>query len=298
MLLVRPSRPLMLSDPFGADLLDLTRQSQRVTVCVEQVKGRGVLLGRHVAPARVVALDASDGLWRRMSSGPALFLDDAVYVGIGVPSIDHQFKDATPRNLLNRHVRPMVAALRGYGLQATYLGRDWISVVAGGERRALFAIGYEGLRTGELLFEFHASLASDLRIPASAASDLELATKRFGGRPTVPFCEVGGLEAMVDRLRGHLVEALATATEAEETTIDPVGWTAWAEAAEQGPSKGAPVEVPIGWLDAFEGGRVGGDLLCASWVLDHASRSSDPPENALLDGATWSDVLCAKARSA
>ena len=291
MLLVRSARPLDLADPFGADLLDLTAESQRVSLTVEALDGRGIVLGRHVGAARVAGSRAS-GLARRVSSGAPLFLDRGVYAAFAVPSIDHQFKDATPRNLLNRHVRPMLGALRACGLQATYLGRDWISVLAGGERRAMFAIGYEGLPSGEILFEFFASLQSDLRIPPAIASDLELATNRFGGRPTFAADNLADPGNFVERLRARLAEALASSSDPEEVLISPSSRLL----RDPGPCRGAPVEVPIGWLDAFADGRVGGDLMCASWVLDHAQHSRVAPEAALLDGATWADVMCVKLR--
>ncbi len=290
MLLVRSPHPLDLTNTFGADLLELAAESQRVSMAVEAIDGAGILLGRHVAASRVSSARAT--LARRVTSGAPLFLDDGIYAAFAVPSIDHQFRDATPRNLLNRHARPMLAALRSCGLHATYLGRDWISIVVDGERRALFAIGYEGLPSGEILFEFVASRASSLRIPPEMAADLELATPRFGGRPTVPVAQLTDARVFAEQLRESLAAALTASVDPEHLTLNPSSRSV----RDPGVPRGTPIEVPIGWLDAFGEGRVGGDLLCASWVLDHAQHSSAAPESALLDGATWADVMCVKLR--
>lgn len=66
---------------------------------------------------------------RRLSGGPALRLaPEALHLALFLPSPSSLVPDADLPRLLNRHLRPLLRALRRLGLPAMYPGRDWIAV--------------------------------------------------------------------------------------------------------------------------------------------------------------------------
>lgn len=66
---------------------------------------------------------------RRFSGGPALFLSPGTLVArLSLPSCTALVPDADPPRLVNRHVRPLLQALRRLGFSASYPGRDWVAV--------------------------------------------------------------------------------------------------------------------------------------------------------------------------
>jgi len=66
---------------------------------------------------------------RRLSGGPTLFLaPGALHLALFLPSPSSLVPDADVPRLLNRHLRPLLRALRRLGLPAMYPGRDWIAV--------------------------------------------------------------------------------------------------------------------------------------------------------------------------
>lgn len=76
------------------------------------------------------ALRASPGLpvTRRLSGGPALWIaPGTLHLLLTLPSPSALIADADPHRLINRHVRPLLRALRRVGALASYPGRDWVS---------------------------------------------------------------------------------------------------------------------------------------------------------------------------
>ncbi len=288
-MLVRPTQPCGLRDGLGLgqSLLNLVSSTGRLALAVEKLGGRGLVLGAHAHAPRITV---SSQLARRVSSGAPLLVDDAVYVGLALPSVDTLFKDASSRTLLNRNVRPLLGALRRLRCPAVYLGRDWISAGPSSGRRALFGLGFEVTRAGVVLVEAIGSLRSELRVPREEATDLELALQRFGTRPTLPLVEVAAdPSAWIESLRSALCEEVAAGRPLElvqvepQTVPEPEGWTAL----------GTTLEVPIGYLECTtkQGAvRVGGDLLTGRYCLEDLERGVEPNEDAPIDGATWSDV--------
>lgn len=66
---------------------------------------------------------------RRRSGGPALCLGpEALHLALFLPTPSALVPDADLPRLLNRHVRPLLRALKRLGLPASYPGRDWIAV--------------------------------------------------------------------------------------------------------------------------------------------------------------------------
>lgn len=78
-------------------------------------------------------------LSRRLSGGPALHLSPGTLLArLSLPSPSALVPDADPPRLVNRHVRPLLQALRKLGLLASYPGRDWVAVA----HRPLAWIGF------------------------------------------------------------------------------------------------------------------------------------------------------------
>ncbi|MCS6900005.1 MAG: hypothetical protein RMJ98_09885 [Myxococcales bacterium] len=66
---------------------------------------------------------------RRLSGGPTLLLaPESLHLVLYLPSPSVLVPDADLPRLLNRHLRPLLRALRRLGLAAMYPGRDWIAV--------------------------------------------------------------------------------------------------------------------------------------------------------------------------
>lgn len=272
---------------LGSALLGATGRDA-VGLVVEPFVGEGVVLGA-VAHGPRLLRGAALATVRRASTGASLHVSDGLYVGLVLPSIDWAYDDTTTRTVLNRNVRPLLGALRAARVQASYLGRDFVSVVDDRQtRRAALAMGFDVLPDGRLLLEAIGSARSDLSIPAASATDLELGTKRFGGKETRRLEALGDVAALAERV----AEGLATVLEVEpkETPLIDLGV---APVERPLTPLGPPHEVPIGWLEALEDAdgalTIGGDVLVARHALARAA-TGDVPADAPIDGASWADV--------
>jgi hypothetical protein len=273
---------------IGSTLLSATGR-ETVGLLVEPFAGEGVVLGGVVHRPRVLR-EGTLSTVRRASTGASVNVSDGLYVGCVLPSIDWAYEDATPRTVLNRNVRPLLAALRAARVQASYLGRDVVSVVD--DRRALraaFVLGFDVLPDGRLLIEAIGSARSDLAIPASSATDLELGTKRFAGKETL---RLEALGEMVD-LAERVAAGLATVLELHRLVVRPMVELDPAPPEPQRSPLAPPREVPIGWLELLEDEAgalaLGGDLLVARYALEQAA-TGEVPGDAPIDGASWADV--------
>lgn len=261
-----------------------------VGILVEAFVGGGVVLGAVAHAPRLLRLGGAEiPTVRRASTGASLHVSGGVYVGFVLPSIDWAHDDATARTVLNRNVRPLLGALRASRVQASYLGRDFVSVLDERQtRRAALGLGFDVLPDGRLLLEAIGSACSDLAIPPESASDLELGTRRFGAK------ETRRLEALGDPvdLAESIARGLATVLDVDLAEA-PLGELGLPEAERDLTSSGRPLEVPIGWLEALrdsEGGlALGGDVLVARHALAEAAAGAEPSD-APIDGASWADV--------
>jgi hypothetical protein len=260
-----------------------------VGLLTEAFVGEGVVLGAAVHGPRVLRSDRLVPTVRRATTGAPVHVSGGLYVGLVLPSIDWAYEDATARTVLNRNVRPLLAALRTSRVQASYLGRDFVSVVDERQtRRAALALGFDVLPDGRLLLEAIGSVCSDLAIPSGSASDLELGTRRFGGKETRRLEALGDPGELAESVARGLTSALDLAP--AEVRLTELG----APEAERALAPlGRPLEVPIGWLEALQDPSgelvLGGDLLVARHALDQAASGSVPSE-APIDGASWADV--------
>ncbi|HTJ82999.1 MAG TPA: hypothetical protein VL400_14865 [Polyangiaceae bacterium] len=228
---------------------------------------------------------------RRSTTGAAAFVDGGLLVSIALPSIDAIHRDATPRTILNRNVRPLLAGFRGAGIAATYLGRDFLSA----QRRPLAALGIDGTRSGALLVEALASERAPFALPRAAVTDLEAGTPRLRGLEPVGLAEVAR-GASIEGIAAAVLEGIAARLGAEierrEVSAIPEAPPRDSRSPLDGPVKlFAPQPIPMGWLDlALVGGLpwIGGDVLAPTYALGHSFELAHP--DVPMEGAEWEDV--------
>lgn len=95
------------------------------------VARRECVLGAHQRAASAVRTgalaDRGYALTRRASGGPAVLVGPgSLHLALSLPRAD-ALTDCPRDKLQNRYVRPLLRALRRFGLRASYFGRDWIS---------------------------------------------------------------------------------------------------------------------------------------------------------------------------
>jgi hypothetical protein len=284
-------RPHELAFAESAALLHLAEAEQAVVAGAWVLPdGPRVCLGALQVAGRVLHGVDPATVTRRATSGAAVHVDGGVLLSLALPSLDAIHRDATPRTVLNRNVRPLLAGLRHAGIAATYLGRDFISV----ERRPAALLGLDGTRSGAILVEALMTARGSLALPRARVTDLEAGTQRLRG------LEPLSLELLrardLEKLAGDVLEGIADRLGAER---EPREVDAPALDAVLGPTSPLassarllePVPIPMGWLDlAVVDGLpwIGGDALAPTYALGHSFELGG--FHVPMEGAVWDDV--------
>lgn len=115
----------------------------------------GLLLGRfHRADPDSAASGGGEGVSRRHSGGRVVPAGPGVVcITIAVPTVDWLDAAGTalrPDQVLNRAVRPLLAMLRGDGIDAFYPGRDLVTVAGATLAHASFTVMRDGVAVVEM----------------------------------------------------------------------------------------------------------------------------------------------------
>jgi hypothetical protein len=293
---------------LGAALLRHAASSERVVVAASIVTGPVVALGAGQVAGRVLDLEAcrSSGttVVRRATSGTAAWLEGrALWLSIALPNVAAIVADASPRTLLNRNVRPLLAGLRSLGVRAAYFGREHVAV---GKRPGPL-LGYEAREDGAVLLDVIVGWDASVALPVALAAETERATDRARGQVPIALAEVAGGRSL-DDLGDRLLRALAAGAPIEplpEAALAPIVDAPIVDDARDpippGLASVAPRPCPIGWIDAAVGAAgvwLGGDGLVPAFVrarvADAASRRLSRDVGAApLDGLTLDDLASA-----
>ncbi|MFI5302255.1 MAG: hypothetical protein ACHREM_29540, partial [Polyangiales bacterium] len=185
-----------------------------------------------------------------------------------------------PARGLNRHVRPLLRALGGLGISASFGGRD----VVRARGRSIAHLGARHSRSSQNFgLEAIVAVTRDFAVPARfdlAAGDI---APRFGGAAPSSLAIVGDPGASSQRVRDAIVDAFSLVADRrtidlEANTPEPRSFTGSAA-----PPFDAMIEVPIGLVGAACEGvhvRLGGDFMLSDDALDalHAALDVAPDD--------------------
>jgi hypothetical protein len=287
---VAPFEKLTLAEALGLApaALRIAQKLEEPVLATSLVSGGGLVLG---SLQRREAFDG-DVLVRFTTGTCATVAGLAFHHVFALPSLGSLAPDANRKNLLNRYVRGFLRGYSKLGVQAQYVGREFISLA----RRPCGLLGYEVTREGALVVEAFVGLDAAVLAPSG---DTEPAASLFEVvRPRDP----AGLVSSI-----HQGFAAKWQLDLVKTGLLPERLP---------PPRAAPGEfarrrVPVGWLEAgatlgdTATVRLAGDVLSSHAVVEAvesrataallAGRSIDasvvaPLAEGPLEGATPEDA--------
>lgn len=146
----------------------MVRAGSERALVVTQIEDDGLVLGRF----------SSEVGWRRQSGGPTWHLRPGVtfvHLSLAHPSV---LLATPPDKILNRNVRPLLAALRKTGALAMYGGRDFVLV----DGEIVGLLGWARGRGGEVVIE--AAITTEASVMCESESR-EVAMAHLGKRDRV-----------------------------------------------------------------------------------------------------------------
>lgn len=236
--------------------------SARAVLYAAGLSGEGRALGAHQYDADALSTDVRERLpvHRRATGGPvAVAGEGVVYVALALA--DASVLMECPRDrVLNRNVRPMLAALRRLGGAAHYFGREALSL----DRRPAGLLGWTRDPAGAVLVELFLGVERSVFVLEEELGH-PVAERLLGKAPTwaaavLPSVSPSALaEALVEACgplgRLEPVEALPQPLEAPAADGAPLRWS-------------SPRSIPIGLLRA-------GLRTDRAGVVEHAALSGD-----------------------
>jgi hypothetical protein len=206
-------------------------------------------------------------LVRRISGGPAIAVGPGTLHVLLALSRPSAMMACTERQLVNRHVRPLLRALTKSGALAHYFGRDWISALHRPVGEALFA---HDTRSGRAVFEAFVAVTRPFAVGARGS---------FMGKEPATLEEVAGKTFDI----AALAAAIADAYRAEAGGIGvaeglevPEGLGA--HVTEEPPWSASAMEAigPVAAGRDAEGAlRLGGELLASRDAVERVGRRVD-----------------------
>lgn len=274
--LVHPSEPRFAVRAGEREELVLGQfQRARSALCLDEVAARRL------------------AVTRRASGGPAvLFGPGSLHVALSLPRPE-ALVACTPRQLVNRYVRPLLRGLGRLGLAAHYFGRDWVTAA----KRPVAWIGYATLADGASWVEALVAVDHPFELPRELDGYPAREGAWFLGKPPATLGEVLGRPVS----SGEVADAITGAYHAAFGELAPGAWTSAAlrpEAHDERPAWDALVEEAIGFIGASAGPSpgLGGDLLACAEVADALSRAMSelapaPPEAAIAQALQRATAL-------
>jgi hypothetical protein len=202
-------------------------------------------------------------LVRRVSGGPVVAVGrGTLHVVLALATID-ALEPCEPRQIVNRHVRPLLRALTACGATARFFGRDWIDV---GHRPAGWIGFAHDSVTGRAVLEAFVAVSTPFAAhPRAAYLGKEPGTLDAIAGRSFDVARVGTAiaaayrKAWGERLSVRdpdVVDSIARRVrEGDAVADDPRADPAWAATAEE------PIGIVAAGIDRHRRLRVGGDLL-------------------------------------
>lgn len=247
---------------------------------VGPVRGRAIALGRfqRAASAIDVAAASSSGelVVRRNVGGPAIRVGEGqLRVQLLLARPDALGGVADPMRALNRHVRPLLAALNTFGVGAMYGGRDVI--LARGAPIAWIGVAH---RAGDGATEIDAYVALEASFAIEPGLDLSAGSiaSRFLGKAPRTIAEVLGRAIDAETLAPRIADAYAEQAEGSRAHLSITLAPGGPAAVPDEPPFTAMVEEAIGLLGAryepeHERVAIGGDLGASEDALAALERA-------------------------
>lgn len=257
---------------------------------VAPVSGRAIVLGAFQRAGSTIDLEraarAREAIGRRSTGGVAVRVREGqVFVSLALASASALGGVDDLGRALNRHVRPLLRALSTFGAQATYGGRDFVSIA--GVPIAFVAVAHD-TKSGALGLE--AIVAVDAPFSLDAEDDLAhgaIAPRWLGKSP-------GSLSASLRRRIDltAVVRAIASAYASQAgddvTTFEAGAFVALDPRCEERPFD-ALVEEAMGLVGAAidpDAIAIGGELMASADALAALGRAlkalgDDPADDAL-----------------
>lgn len=247
------------------------------SLTVVEIDREVVVLGAFQRAASAVRLPSDRGveLVRRRSGGPAVIAGaGTLHVTLALPRPD-AFVPCTPAQILNRHVRPLLAGLGRVGAKASYFGRDTVSVAHrstehGRSNRPIAWVGFaHESATGATWLEAFVAVTHDFALPRELDGYGARARDPLSGKAPGTLAQImtgrtpsarAVADAIVDAYRAAYGEALAHVAP-DEGSLSPAG-------DDDRPPWDATIEESIGFVGA---GRdpveIGGDFFASAEVV-------------------------------
>jgi lipoate-protein ligase A len=276
---ILPGCPPARFGRLGAGLLAVPPPGP--TLVVAELAGDGLLLGRHQRAASTLDLAAvrARGLAvvRRVGGGRSVAAGDGtVGVLLATPS-GERLADApfTVDRTLNRYVRGLLSGLRDLGARsAAWFGRDFVAA----DSRRVAAVSQEAGPDGPLLLEAVIGVRRPVAPDDALLRHRPHADPRVAGPPAVTLAELAGRTPSFDEVAAALMRGWGELHRREPEPVEgdlPEAPVPDALEDEAGLAAGAPVEVPIGFVEALAGAAAGrlvaprlrGDLMAPAHVL-------------------------------
>jgi hypothetical protein len=202
--------------------------------------------------------------------------DGTVGVLLATPSAE-RLADApfTVDRTLNRYVRGLLSGLRDVGARsAAWFGRDFVSA----DSRRVAAVSQEATADGTLLLEAVIGVRRPVAPDEAFLRARPHTDPRAAGPSAVALAELAGRVPSFDEVAEALVRGWCDLHRREPAPVDgelPEAALPPALEDEAGLTAGAPVEVPIGFVEALAGAasgrlvapRLRGDLMAPAHVM-------------------------------
>jgi lipoate-protein ligase A len=284
-------------------------------IAVRRVPGERVLLGAFQRAASALRVDEvrARGLAiaRRRSGGPAIVAGPgSLHVSLSLPRHD-ALVPCSPAQIVNRHVRPLLAGLRRLGAPAHYFGRHVVDL----GRRPVAFVGYaHHAATGATLFEAIVAVSRGLDLPRDLDAYPARVTDPFLGKTPATIEEVLGEPVSLERATESILAAYDAAYGALERPPadddaplpddDTPPWDALREdaigfvgAAAWPPALGGDLFASHDLLEALRDGIArAADLDAARRAVHEALASSGGTIDGLRDPTALADVAWAAAQ--
>ena len=173
---VAPFEKLTLADALGRApaALRIARKLEEPVLVTTLVSGGGLVLG---SLQRREAFEG-DALVRYTTGPSAMVAGLALHHVFALPALTSVAPDANRKNLLNRYVRGFLRGYSKLGVQAQYIGREFISL----SRRPCGVLGYELTDEGALVLEAFFGLDATVLAPSGETEPAASLCEVFRGR--------------------------------------------------------------------------------------------------------------------
>jgi hypothetical protein len=194
-----------------------THGATRVFVYAASLRGDARVLGEYQREEDALASSNGAAVHRRLTGGPAVVAGDGTfYLALALADASAIMECPTDR-VLNRNVRPLLAALRDLGASAHYFGREFISV----DRRPAALVAWTRHPSGSVLLESVLGVERSFALPDDELG-VQPETPRMLGKAPIRLADA--MPAFTARsLASEVVRACAAKKpfDAVERALDP-----------------------------------------------------------------------------